>query len=275
MAGKDPFEGLLAKLTTEEGKEELIRDELERREGVEVVSMERTSTGWRVVAERKPGAGGDEGRRPSGSVSIYVPTFDEQHYWYDINGMSKLNIPLSALGTKPERRLGGIRVIKKVIEETGVSREEIRDIEMRLVEINSSQVLNYTDPEVSWEGYCSKTLFDRLEHFWGRFQACYGIINMLPIISGYRRLGTDVPGADDYGEADAGVKIRGHWRGNSVDLPRSATYDFVQILLNRYFGGRDRPFEAFLHESKLCRPYRGLVREKNHVTLRMGGCPGF
>jgi len=271
MAGEDPFEGLLAKLTTEEGKEELIRDELERREGVEVVSMERTSTGWRVIAERKPGAGGDEGRTPSGSVSIYVPTFDEQHYWYDINGMSKFFIPISALGKTPERRLTGIGVIK----ETGVSREEIRDIEMRLVEINSSQVLNYNDPHVSWEGYCSEKLFGRLEDFWKRFQGCYGVINMLLIISGYRRLGTHVPGGDDSGAADATDKKRGHWRGDSVDLPRSGTYDFVQILLDRYFGGRDRPFEAFLHESKLCRPYRRLEREKNHVTLRIGGCPGF
>ncbi|NIT36986.1 MAG: hypothetical protein GTN49_10900, partial [candidate division Zixibacteria bacterium] len=56
MKTDDPFEGILAKLTTERGKEELVRDELVRREGVEVVSVERMSTGWRVVTKPIPGS---------------------------------------------------------------------------------------------------------------------------------------------------------------------------------------------------------------------------
>ena len=174
MARDDPFEGILAKLTTEEGKEVLIRDELERREGVEVVRMERTSTGWRVVAERKRGAGHDEGRRPSGSVSIYVPTLEEQIYWYCPH--YRWVIPIEQLGPKASIRQKGIEFIKDVTTGT------IAAIEKSLGRINDNEFLNYTDPELESEGFCHPELIYWLGMFWEHFLRRYGDSRQLPIV---------------------------------------------------------------------------------------------
>jgi hypothetical protein len=263
MAGEDPFEGLLGKLTTEQGKEDLVREAIKRDEGVEVVSVERTSTGWRVIAERKPGAGG--AATPGGEGA----TTDEWYYWW-YDGYRWPRIPLDQLGPDYKTRNKGIGYIKLV------GREKIAEIENSLGRINDNELLNYTDPKLEWEGFCHPDLIYSLADFWDDFRLKYGVLNMLPIVSGYRRVGTHVPpaagrpgdpsGGGDYVDGAKGTE-RAHWQGLSVDFRWRFWADRKEGIIARYFHNDDDAFERYINGYNLQRTLRHIEYERNHVSL--------
>jgi hypothetical protein len=115
MADDDPFEGLLGKLTTEEGKKDLVGEEIERDEGTRVNSVERTSTGYLVLAEPGPEGGSGSG---GGGSSDYVATHQEEIYWRDKR--YRWDMDLAVLGQTPARKAEGISVIKKAFAKYGV-----------------------------------------------------------------------------------------------------------------------------------------------------------
>lgn len=217
MADEDPFEGLLGTLTTERGKEDLVREAIERDEGVKISRVERTSTGYLVIAEPKPGTGSG-----GGGSSVYVPTQEEQIYWLD--SRYYWYMPLTVLGEIPERREGGINVIKGAFAKYGVDQGTIGGWEkgfVDLLEFDTVFERGQSAASYEWVTFCDPDLRECLRQlhlillskFPGRYKG------KIPIVSAYRRLGTDVPEKDAYGKTDAfdGTKAT-HWRGLAVDV---------------------------------------------------------
>lgn len=262
MVGEDPFEGLLATLTTERGKEDLVREEIERQEGVRIISMERTSTGWRVIAVPKPGGGGwDPFRSGGGSAPPEEGAGPEIWYYWWYEGYKWPRIPLKELCPEgheemKEIRTEGIGYVKKK------GRERIALIETGLVQLGPPKFKHEGgDLSCPWEMWCHPDLKASLEELYRVLKDEYRK-SELRIASAYRRVGTHVVGADRAGHLDQGDE-EGHWKGLSVDVNREVT--------DEWFPGQDS-----LLDSILARPGIGLSRpyyprrfeERNHFALK-------
>ncbi len=205
MKTDDPFEGILAKLTTERGKEELVRDELVRREGVEVVSVERMSTGWRVVTKPIPGSRYENVAREKLIAGIEV----------DDEFLDRIKQPIRNLAmNKPGvfARILGYRKIPSLAGAEGLI-EEKADL-LTGIRCGSAEpdVTNY---DILMGGMMASYIFvDRLSDLCAYIGGA-GI----PVISGFRTLGLDVKEGlgDPDGIYDASDDY-GHWSGNAVDL---------------------------------------------------------
>jgi hypothetical protein len=205
MASEDPFEGILAKLTTEEGKEEFIRDELERRERVEVISVERTSTGWRVVTKRFPGR-----RNESIAREKLIADTEVDDEFLDRIKQPIRNLAMNKPGVFAQilryRKLPNLAAAESLVEQKGELLTAIRcgsaEPDVRKFDILMGGMM------------ASYILVDRLSDLCAHIGGA-GI----PVISGFRTLGLDVKEGlgDPDGIYDASDDY-GHWSGNAVDL---------------------------------------------------------
>jgi hypothetical protein len=219
MAEEELFEGLLATLTTERGKEDLVREEIERREGASVNSVKGTSMGYLVLAEPKPGGGSG-----AGGSSDYVATHDEQVYWFD--NRYRWVMHHTVLAETPARRAEGIKVIKRAFDKYGVDQGTIARWEdgfVDLLDFDTAFELGKSAGPDDWVTFCDPYLRECLRRFQLKLLSKPGGLynGKIAIVSAYRRLGTDVQegNRDDYGERDAfDVTKATHWRGLAVDV---------------------------------------------------------
>ncbi|MEE8640316.1 MAG: hypothetical protein V3T41_07895 [bacterium] len=192
-----------------------------------------------------------------------IPTQDEQEYW--LWPGFRFRIPVTELGPEDQRPTGLGFIRDKV------GREKIAEIEFGLAEFAGSPLLNYTRGEKKWGGYCHPDLLNWLDVFWEHFRKKCGVLNMLPIVSGYRRVGTHVYGSggrkgDRSGAGDFADDKRGHWKGLSVDM-HWPFWAGDKGIIERYFNGDQDRFEDYLQTFNLWRPARRAYWERNHVSL--------
>ncbi|HUV86112.1 MAG TPA: hypothetical protein VMX79_03280 [bacterium] len=214
MAEEDPFEGLLATLTTEQGKEDLIREEIERQEGVEVVRVERTSTGWRVIAVPKPGGGGwDPFKSGAGNAPPEEGAGDSRVRGPgEIVWVSPPGLPFQTTPTP------GCEGSAHVVEKAAL----VPDIERELGELGEGYDF-VGNPNSPWEAWIHPDIRAVLDKFRDKIKIERKYGDNIEVTSCYRPLGTHVPkipGAqegDFCGKTDA-TDGKGHWKGKSVDL---------------------------------------------------------
>ena len=194
------------------------------------------------------------------------PTQDELDYWWYYHGYKFREMPDSLLGSDAETRRTGINLIEKA------GRDNIAGIESGLRSFADSESLRHTHPDEKWGGFCVLGLINCLETFWWHFCHKYGKKAKLPIVSGYRRVGTHIPPSegrigDPSGQRDFyDASERPHWKGLSVDM-QWGFWAGKKGIINEYFGGEQDEFEDYLKSFGLWRTARKYKAEWNHVSL--------
>ncbi len=199
---------------------------------------------------------------------VYIPSYDEEYYWFEVNYLSGLDIPYQELGADEATRKEGINIIKETYAEKGVDRETIVEWEKVFVNLFGPEFENRFVPAESatkgdWIGLCDADLAWALVDFHNELLARYPVTfggKQISIVSAYRRLGTDVIPNDRNGKNDARDPTgAAHWKGLAVDV---ATY-----IPDTLFGGDIAALDTVLRRVGLERTNK-IPRESNHYGLR-------
>ena len=190
-------------------------------------------------------------------------TLQEEIYWRDKR--YRWDMDLAVLANTPARREEGIKVIKRAFAKYGVDQATIGRWEFGFVDLLEYKTvfeLGKSAAPYEWVTFCDSDLRERLRRFHliilSKFAERYR--GKIPIVSAYRRLGTDVRGGngDDYGERDAFDPTKAsHWRGLAVD---------VAIHIPQTVYGND--LKTLDQDLKSVGLERTNKRENNHYALR-------
>jgi len=199
---------------------------------------------------------------------VYVPSYDEEYYWFEVNYLSGLDIPYQELGADEATRKEGINIIKEAYAEKGVDRETIVEWEKGFVDLFGPEFGGRFEPAESatkgdWVGLCDPDLAWALVDFHNELLARYPVTEgklKIPIVSAYRRLGTDVSPDDPNGRRDARDPTgAAHWKGLAVDV----AYYIPDTVLQKDLNALDK----VLRRVGLERTNRIYI-ERNHYALR-------
>jgi hypothetical protein len=206
MAEEELFEGLLATLTTEQGKKDLVSEEIERREGVRVNSVEGTSTGYLVIGEPAPGGGG--GTSASGG-EWWVVEVDEEF-------LERIKGPIRNLATNKSGVFSDIIANRGLAPGLAAADGLVHAKGELLNDISCGEPApELTKYEIRLGGMKASSLFV------ARLSALCGAAGGtgIPVISGFRPLGMDVTtGMKDPDGIFDSRDDYGHWSGDAADL---------------------------------------------------------